>query len=271
MKLKLSPLAICLAFGLTAVAGFAQASWFSDLAKGKKNDRDDAVTLPVETPGNSATASKGYPNGRPWQAVKYDFMDVKRRIGEVKEDTEEILSKLEDVDEDLESLKGGQVRILRGIGRLEEGQEELGEAIDEIADAVVAQGNVLEVQVRVGAISESDDGASIDSSSTVILYVQVIQNGVGVTGLVADAFSYTNVDPSADAASYCGNELCFKEPVGSNGLYILELDADQTGDYAATVAVGVEGDDVTIDSDDSNGASIVTFEIEEPILVPDPA
>lgn len=273
MKLKLTPLAICLAFGLTAVAGSAQAGWFSDRTNKKNKDKDDAVTLPAETPGNPAAASKGYPNGRPWQAVNYDFMDVKRRIGEVKDDTEEIIRRLRVVDEDLESLKGGQVRILQGIGRLEEGQEDLGEAIDEIADAVSAQGNVLEVQVRVGDISEPDD-VSIDSS-TVILYVQVIQNGAGVTGLPADAFSYTSVTPAADAASYCGMagiDGCFKEPVGSNGLYILNLDATGgAGHYSATVAVGVEGDDVSIDSDDSNGASIVTFEIEEPILVPDPA
>ena len=43
------------------------------------------------------------------------------------------------------------------------------------------------------------------------------------------------------------------------------------GDYAGTLTVAVEGDDASIDSDDSNGASIVTFEIEEPIVEPDPA
>jgi hypothetical protein len=110
---------------------------------------------------------------------------------------------------------------------------------------------------------------SIDSS-TVILYVQVIRNGAGVTGLGADAFSYYNAVPTDDAASYCGTVVCFKEPAGGKGLYILEISAGDAGDYAATLGVVDEGDDVSIDSDDSNGASIVTFEIEDPVVA-DPA
>lgn len=258
-----SVLAVCFAVGLAAISEPADAGWWS--SKSNKKDKDP-VQQPAEPgpPEHANSNSKGYPNGRPWQAVEYDFMDVKKRIGEVKDDTEEIIRRLRVVDEDLESLKGGQVRILQGIGRLEDGQEDLGEAIDEIADAVAAQGNVLEVQVRVGDIIDPDD-VSIDSS-TVILYVQVIRNGAGATGLTADDFSYTNVTPTAGAASYCGTDDCFEEPLDSNGLYILELLADEAGNYAATVAVVDEGDEVSIDSDDSNGASIVTFEIKEPIL-----
>jgi len=276
MKIKLSPLAICLAFGLSAVAGSSQANWITDyiMMKNKKK-KDDAVTLPVEPPPGNPHPSKGYPNGRGWSAVEYDFIDTKRRIAEVKEDTEEILLELEDVDADLDDLLDGQEDLMEGQKDLMEGQKDLmdgqdalSEQIDDLAGAVEAQANVLEVQVRVGAII--GDEVSIDSSS-VVLYVQVIQNGAGVTGLTADAFSYTNVTPNADAASYCGNELCFNEPAGSNGLYILDINADAAGNFAATVAVGIEGDDVSIDSNDSNGASIVTFEIEEPVLEPNPA
>ena len=233
----LSVFAVCFAVGLTAASEPADAGFFDrlftrvypvqqptkpgppDHANSSSNrGQSNPVQQPTEPapPDLANSNSKGYPNGRPWQEVENDFIDVKRRIGEVKDDTEKIIRRLRVVDEDLESLKGGQVRILQGIGRLEEGQDELGDTIDEIADA----------------------------------------------------FSYTNVTPTADAASYCGTDVCFKEPVGSNGLYILELIASEAGNYAATVAVGVEGDDVFIDSDDSNGASIVTFEIEEPVVTP---
>jgi hypothetical protein len=278
MKIKLSPLAICLAFGLTAVAGSAQASWWSDL-KSKKND---AVTLPVETPGNSNPPghTSAYPNGRGWSAVEYDFIDVKNRIHEVKEDTEEILLELDDIDADLgdlldgqedlmdgqKALMDGQDALMDGQDALLDGQDALSDQIEDLAGSVEAQGNVLEVQVRVGAIIRNE--VSIDSSSTVTLYVQVIQNGAGLADLGEGDFTYSNGAPdgAADICIGCVTEL-------GNGLYMIDLvtEAGVTGNFAGTLAVGIEGEEVSIDSDDSNGASIVTFEIEEPILEPDPA
>ena len=144
MKIKLSPLAICLAFGLSAVAGSSQANWITDyiMMKNKKK-KDDAVTLPVEPPPGNPHPSKGYPNGRGWSAVEYDFIDAKRRIAEVKEDTEEILLELEDVDADLDDLLDGQEDLMEGQKDLMEGQKDLmdgqdalSEQIDDLAGAV---------------------------------------------------------------------------------------------------------------------------------------
>ena len=251
MKIKLAPLAICLAFGLSAVAGPAQAkNWLYYLIQQKKND--DAEIQPVPSPGNSNPPghASSYPNGRGWKAVEYDFIDVKRRIDEVKADTEEILMELDDIDADLGDLLDGQEDLMDGQGALSD-------QIDELADAVEAQGNVLEVQVRVGAITE--DEVSIDSS-TVTLYVQVNQNGAGLADLGEGDFTYSNGVPDAEAASICGGCVTGL----GNGLYMIDLRATAgPGDYVGTLAVSVEGDDVSIDSDDSNGASIVTFEIEE--------
>ena len=238
----LSVLAVCCAVGLTAITGPVNAGWFN---KNKNDDQNDHVQLPVEPgpPDHANSNSKGYPNGRPWQAVEEDFDRVHRKLRVIDGKIDDINEDIEDLDTDL---------------------EDLADDVAGIADDVSILKNTLKVQVRVGAISESDD-VSIDSS-TVILYVQVILNGNGLTGLTADAFSYTNATPAADAASYCGNDTCFEEPAGSNGLYILNIEVTGgAGTYAATVSAGIEGDDVSIDTDDSNGASIVIFEIEESI------
>ena len=178
MKLKLAPMAICLAFGLSAIAGPAQANnWYYYLLAKKKKE-ETPVTLPVEPPGNSNPPghASSYPNGRGWKAVEYDFIDVKKRIDEVKEDTEEILLELDDIDADLSDLLDGQKDLMDGQEALMDGQDVLSDQIEDLAGAVEAQGNVLEVQVRVGNIST--DEVSIDSS-TVTLYVQVNQNGAG--------------------------------------------------------------------------------------------
>ena len=115
--------------------------------------------------------------------------------------------------------------------------------------------NTLTIQVSVAPAS--DEQRNADNNAPVELFVQVTKNGVGVSGLTADAFAYSNSFPRT-GASYCGN-ACFT--AGQNGLYSLELQGDWlAGSYAGNVNVhfttSTSEGDVT-----SAGASLVSFDI----------
>jgi len=169
---------------------------------------------------NNGVKNDSYPNGRPWLAMESDFTEVKYRIAAVKKDTESILHKLGKISDDISALK-----------------------------------NTLDVQVSVQPAS--DEQRNDVNDAPVHLFVQVTRNGVGVSGLSADDFGYTNSFPLNDA-SYCGN-ACFI--AGENGLYALELQGDWVeASYAGTL--NVQFTTSTKDSDvTSTGTSLVTFDI----------
>ncbi len=181
-------IAICAAMGLAAAAQ-------PDLAFAKNKHATQA--------GNNGN-NNGYPNGRPFQAIEQDFIEVKHLIAAVKADTETILDELDIIGADIGDIK----------------------------DDVSALKNTLAIQVSVA--SASDEQRNEDNNAPVQLFVQVTKNGVGVTGLTADAFAYSNSFP-LNGASYCGN-ACFI--AGQNGLYSLELQGDWVAEsYAGTLSV----------------------------------
>jgi len=182
---------------------------------------------------NANPASMGYPNGRPWQAMKMDFMAIKRMIGSID-------SKLESLTDDADLV-----------------QEELGlihEDINALAEDVAALDNVLDVQVSVAPSADR----SADNDAPVTVFVHVMKHGQAVTGLTADNFSYSNAFPLA-GADYCG-AACFS--AGDAGVYAITLNGDWSASaYAGALAVAntvttADGSDVT-----SNGSSLVTFDI----------
>ncbi|HSP95624.1 MAG TPA: hypothetical protein VL049_00070 [Candidatus Dormibacteraeota bacterium] len=113
------------------------------------------------------------------------------------------------------------------------------------------------------------DAAAMDGNDRPIrMFVLVVSNGVGVTGLGADAFAFTN--PFAPAggsmAEPCGTncgDLWFQE--GGNGLYSLFLRPSsvwKAGQYAATLKVTVVVDSsYDFIPDERPGTALVTFEI----------
>ena len=228
---RVTILATCLAVGLAAVAE-------PTLAK-KKNKNQ--LTLASE---NANPASQGYPNGRPWQAMAHDFIEVMNqldvvdaKVDDVKADTEEILETLDGINEDLDGLE---------------------ETVNGIADDVASLKNTLQVQVSVAPDSDRND----ESDLPVTLFVQVSQNGAGVTGLTADDFSYVNSFPSADA-SYCG-AACFT--AGDGGTYAIVLEGDwEAAGYAGSLSV-----ESTVDETTSQGNSLVNFAIPMAPVEPEP-
>ena len=182
---------------------------------------------------NAHPASKGYPNGRPWQAMKMDFLTVKQMIA--------------DIDAKLDSVSGDGDLIHDEIGLI-------GEDINALASDVAVLKNTLDVQVSVA--SSADRNA--DNDAPVTVFVHVTQNGQAVTGLTADNFSYSNAFPLA-GADYCG-AACFS--AGDTGVYAITLNGDWSASaYAGALAVAntvttADGSDVT-----SNGSSLVTFDI----------
>jgi len=206
-------IAICAAVGLTAAAQ-------PDMAFAKNKNPAAAQA------GNNGNKD-GYPQGRPFQAIEQDFIEVKHRIAAVKADTETILDELDIISADIGDIK----------------------------DDVSALKNTLNIQVSVAAAS--DEQRNEDNNAPVHLFVQVTKNGVGVTGLTADAFDYSNSFP-LNGASYCGN-ACFI--AGQNGLYSLELQGDWVAEsYAGTLSVqfttSTSEGEIT-----SAGTSLVSFDI----------
>jgi len=252
---KMTPIAICLAVGFATVAVESQA------ARRIKQ-------LPV-TAAAQATASQSashnlpaarYPNGLPWRAVEQDFMDVKARISvvegkvdEVKADTEAILLELDDIDAD-------HVTIMDDLADIKADIENVAGDIGDMADDVAMLKNALQVQVSVATASAEARNEVNDAPVT--LFVQVIQNGTGLSGLGAGAFAFINAFPSDDPG-FCCTVTGVSEGEGKAGLYALELSGDWVaGAYAGTLTAH-DGDT------SANGTSMVTFEIPvEPMPAP---
>jgi archaellum component FlaC len=234
---RLTILTLCLVVGLGGLA---------DQAMAKKKNKNKAAYS--EQYDYDHPSGKGYPNGRPWQAMEYDFEVVKHKldvldykVDGVKDDTESILDSLGDLESEIGDIAGD-------IG-------EIAEDVDDIEGDVEMLKNTLSVDVSVGPATDTG----------ITLYVQVAQNGMGMTKLAADAFSYGNAFPSADAAKYCGAG-CFAE--GSGGVYMIDLLVDAvSGSYAGALAVSMEvpEDDDMDDGDDpeiANGTALVSFEVD---------
>jgi hypothetical protein len=229
---RVTILATCLAVGLAAVAEPTLA---------KKKNKKNAIT---QTSEYANPASQGYPNGRPWQAMAHDFIEVMNqldvvdaKVDEVKADTEEILETLDGINEDLDGLE---------------------ETVDGIAADVASLKNTLQVQVSVAPDGDRND----ESDLPVTLFVQVSQNGAGVSGLTADDFGYVNSFPSGDA-SYCG-AACFT--AGDGGTYAIVLEGDwEAASYAGSLSV-----ESTVDETTSHGNTLVNFTIPMAPVEPEP-
>lgn len=206
----------CLAVGLTTAAGSALAA-----------------------NNNANSASKGYPNGRPWLAVKADFLAVKQMLNNLS-------ASVDGLEEDADLIHE-ELSLLR-------------DDLDAVAAGMAAQSSTLQVQVSV----MPDAARNADNDAAVTVFVHVTQGGVPVTGLTADAFSYTNAFPAA-GASYCGM-ACFS--AGDAGVYAITLN----GDWSATTYAGAMGVSNTVTSADgdvtSNGSSLVNFDIPAAPVAP---
>jgi len=213
----------------------------SDLAFAKNKNKNKGVPA-------SQVANGGYPNGRPFQAIEADFLDVKQRIAQVKEETETILVELDQVLADTVIIKNDLTQIKATLADIQTG-------LDAIGSGVASLTNTLDVQVSVAPASA--DQRNDVNDAPVQVFVQVTQNGVGVTGLTAADFGYSNSFP-LNGAAYCG-DACFI--AGENGLYGIELQGDwSVAPYAGTLNVHLTT--TTPDGDiTASGASLVSFEI----------
>ena len=264
---KMTPIAISVAVGLATVATSTQAGLF-DMFKSRASQKTVAAATPAPAPKAAPQAAPQassqnlpdakYPNGLGWRAIELDFIDVKARISvvegkvdDVKADTESILSELEDVDAD-------HVTIMNDLADIKSDIANVAGDVSDMADDVAMLKNAVQVQVSVAPASAESRNEANDAPVT--LYVQVIQNGSGLSGLPAEAFTFSNSFPIA-GAGYCGTAACFSE--GMDGLYALELAGDWVaGGYAGTLSA-VDGDT------SASGTSLVTFEIPaEPVPSP---
>ncbi|UCC56077.1 MAG: hypothetical protein JSU75_12210 [Gammaproteobacteria bacterium] len=273
MKMNLIPvLAVCFAVGLTGI---------SEPADAKKKNKKKHKYAPVQETVYSHPSGKGFPNGRPWQALDDELDRIKHKLYVIDEkvdlvlvDTGNILDDTGDILGDTGDILDDTAAILEGIDDIKDGIDDIDTDLGDVADGVSMLTNTLEVQVSVGPISEAiHDDVSIDevTDGTVVLYVQVIQNGVGVDMLTAEDFMYANSFPES-AASFCG-ELCFTEGLGGQYRLLLVGDGDvwTEGTHAGTLAVQYSVV-TTEDGETSNGASQVTFEIPPaPVVEPPPA
>jgi hypothetical protein len=231
-------LAVCLAVGLGGMADDA-------MAKKKKKKSDDSYLTDYDHP-----SGKGYPNGRPWQAMEHDFEVLRHKL--------DVLDyKVDGVKDDTESLVDGLGELEADIGAIAGDLEEIGSNVDDIGGDVEMLKNALSVDVSVGPATDTG----------ITLYVQVASNGTGITKLPADAFKYFSSFPSG-AASYCGAP-CFTG--GSRGVYMVELQVDGgPGSYAGALEVSVEvADDMDAGDDPqiANGTALVSFEVEADVVV----
>ena len=232
---RLVVITVCAAMGLAATTQ-------SDLAFAKiKNKNKNAPTTEL---ANNGQGNDGYPNGRPWQAMEGDFNEVLYRLSKIKKDTESILVELDQVDADHVIIKNDLTDIKATLAEIQSGLDDIG------ADVSVLT-NTLDVQVSIP--SSSAEQINADNDAPVQLFVQVTQNGVGVSGLTWDAFAYSNSFP-LNGAGYCG-AACFM--AGENGLYAIELQGDwSAAPYAGTLNVQSMEGDVT-----ASGTSLVSFDI----------
>ena len=262
---RISIFAVCFAVGL------AVASEPSMARNKKKASSNSKYTSAVQLPSYDANSnSKGYPNGRPFQAIEYDFDKLYYRLDMIDTDLDQIAANLirvgqavvrverntETIDENLIRVGQAVVRveantntIINAIGDLDTGIGDLEGKVDDIATDVTLMKNTMEVQVS--AKSATDTG--------VTLYVQVIRNGIGVPDLPQALFTYGNSFPLGAEAKIC-EVNCFEEGVG--GLYAIKLgvnEDDQT--FAGTLMV---------EDRDGAGTSLVTFDIPAAPVVPAP-
>ncbi len=111
-----------------------------------------------------------------------------------------------------------------------------------------------------GILRLEERNAGVDSD--VILYVQVIRNGIGLPGLTQASFSYGNSFP-AGAARICEVAVgtpCFEEGVG--GMYRIRLAVDESDNtFAGTLMVEDRA---------GAGTSQVTFDIPAAPVEPEP-
>jgi hypothetical protein len=244
---RISVFAICFAVGLAVVSdpSMARSKW-------KSKRFSSAEQLPSSADSNSS----GYPNGRPFQAIEYDFDKLFYRFDMIDTDLDQIAANLirvgqavVRVERNTETIDQNLIRVGQAVVRVERNTETILEDIAGINDDVALLNNTLEVQVS--AKSATDTG--------VTLYVQVIRNGIGLEQLPRAAFTYGNSFPLGAEAEIC-EVNCFEEGVGS-GLYAIKLvvnESDQT--FAGTLMV---------EDRDGAGTSLVTFDIPAaPVTLP---
>ena len=186
----------------------------------------------VAASNNANAASKGYPNGRPWQAMKADFAAIKQALAGLGADVDGVTGDLGQLHDDITLLR---------------------EDLAAVSGAVSGLGTGLQIQVSV-----MDDAArDADNDAPVTLFVHVAQNGQPVTGLTSAQFSYTNAFP-VTGASFCGDG-CFT--AGDAGVYAITLN----GDWSATAYAGTLAVSHTVTTDDgdvtSHGSTMVNFDI----------
>ena len=248
---RISIFAVCFAVGL------AVASEPSMAKRKKKASSYSKYTSAERLPSRANSNSKGYPNGRPFQAIEYDFDKLYYRLDMIDTDLDQIAANLirvgqavVRVERNTETIDQNLIRVGQAVVRVERNTETILEDIAGINDDVDLLNNTMEVQVS--AKSETDTG--------VTLYVQVIRNGVGVPDLPRLAFTYGNSFPLGAVAEIC-EVNCFEEGVGG-GLYAIKLEVnedDQT--FAGTLMVADR---------DGAGTSLVTFDIPAAPVIPAP-
>ena len=260
---RISAFAVCFAVGLAVVSE-------PTMAKRKKNKssyRTDASAeqLPAYSSSRRSSSrnsnSTGYPNGRPFQAIKVDFEEMHDRFDNVDGDLDSIQEDLDAIGETVDTIEENTETILEEIADLNDMVDDNSDKLDAIGADVTMLKDTLTVQVSVESATLEERNAGVDSD--VILYVQVIRNGIGLDKLLPGDFTYGNSFPAA-AARYCG-VACFEEGVG--GMYKITLEVDESdATFAGTLMV---------DDEDGAGTSQVSFDIPaapvEPTPLPDPA
>lgn len=242
---RISVFTVCFAVGLAMVSE-------SSMAKRKKHKSSSSRSTSAEQLSSNANSnSTGYPNGRPFQAIEVDFDELHLRFDTIDTDLDEIARNLIRIGQAVVRVEANTNTIITDIGTLDG-------KVDDVAADVTMMKNTMEVQVSVESATVEERNAGVDSD--VILFVQVIRNGIGLTGLPETAFTYGNSFPAA-AASYCG-AACFEE--GAGGMYAIRLEVDESDNtFAGTLMV---------DDADGAGTSQVTFDIpaapEEPVTLP---
>lgn len=245
---RIVAIAVCVTIGLATIVQSDQA-----FAKKKNKNTTHETTQVV----NNGVANGSYPNGRPWQAMEADFDEVLYRLYKIKKNTESILVGLGEIDADHVIIKNDLTDIKSTLDKIQN-------SLDSIGAGVASLNNTLDVQVNVPS-SSADDRNDLNDAP-VQLFVQVTQNGVGVTGLSSADFAYSNSFP-INGAAYCG-DACFV--AGENGLYGIELQGDWgAAPYAGTLSVqlitSTPDGDVT-----ASGTSLVSFEIPAAPAAPAP-
>jgi hypothetical protein len=284
MNIRLTPVSLCLLTCLATVSVQSHAGLFGRVKNQGSQTQDTSTVVPPPAPSVQPHAqtpqvppslpSANYPNGRGWRAIENDFIAtmakidlVDGKVDAVKADTVLILTELDDVDADHYIIKSDLVTIKSDLGivkndvsdikadiaSIESGVTDITNDVAAIANDVDMLKNTLQLQATVDLA-----GADSINDQPVTVYVQVSQNGVGVTGLLPDAFMFSSSFPFG-IATYCGTPACFSE--GVDGLYALQLDGSWDAiTYAGTLQVAQ-----TVSTPAGNalaqGTSLVTFRI----------